>query len=96
MNLGKESRAQTLQNGIPYFILADHGWDRRGRRWDRMLGSGKSRPHLLLLLCKAHSPACVLPCDLLLFATLTTQGQQDSGRDGSWMCPFFQAFCRSW
>lgn len=25
VNLGKESRAQTLQNGIPYFLLADHG-----------------------------------------------------------------------
>ncbi|EDL97407.1 BRF1 homolog, subunit of RNA polymerase III transcription initiation factor IIIB (S. cerevisiae) (predicted), isoform CRA_a [Rattus norvegicus] len=25
VNLGKESRAQTLQNGILYFILADHG-----------------------------------------------------------------------
>lgn len=25
VNLGKESRAQTLQNGIPYFILADQG-----------------------------------------------------------------------
>ncbi|XP_031213644.1 transcription factor IIIB 90 kDa subunit isoform X3 [Mastomys coucha] len=43
VNLGKESRAQTLQNGIPYFSLLTKGWDRRGR-WDGMLGAAAHPP----------------------------------------------------
>ncbi|XP_076777095.1 transcription factor IIIB 90 kDa subunit isoform X5 [Arvicanthis niloticus] len=44
VNLGKESRAQTLQNGIPYLILADRGWDRRGRGQDAGLGAAPHPP----------------------------------------------------